>query len=137
MHTYTAQEAQANLKKLLEEAAEGEPVTILQGDEPCLLVGTKDMSKIQVKNTQVRWQKNAFSKVRILSPDDVDLAAIYRLQERLEKSRAIQQKMLDKSKPQQQRRELGFMRGQFTVPEDFDRMFEDEIAEMFYGQSDS
>lgn len=29
------------------------------------------------------------------------------------------------------RRRLGFMEGQFKVPDDFDRMMEDEIAEMF------
>ena len=28
-------------------------------------------------------------------------------------------------------RRIGFLRGQFKVPDDFDRMFEDEIAEMF------
>lgn len=28
---------------------------------------------------------------------------------------------------------LGFMQGQFTVPEDFDTMFQQEIEEMFYG----
>lgn len=32
---------------------------------------------------------------------------------------------------QQQR--IGFMAGQFTVPEDFDRMEEEEITEMFGG----
>ena len=26
---------------------------------------------------------------------------------------------------------LGFLKGQFTVPDDFDRMFEDEIADLF------
>jgi len=29
---------------------------------------------------------------------------------------------------------LGFLEGQFTVPDDFDRMFEDEIREMFEGK---
>lgn len=28
---------------------------------------------------------------------------------------------------------LGFMAGQFSVPEDFDRMFENEIADLFCG----
>src|SRR5262245_36503602 len=31
-------------------------------------------------------------------------------------------------------RRFGFMAGQFTVPDDFDRMFEDEIADMFEGK---
>jgi len=30
-------------------------------------------------------------------------------------------------------RRLGFMRGQFTVPDDFDTMVQDEIEKMFYG----
>jgi prevent-host-death family protein len=30
-------------------------------------------------------------------------------------------------------RRLGFMRGEMKIPDDFDRMMEDEIAEMFYG----
>ena len=30
-------------------------------------------------------------------------------------------------------RRLGFMAGQFSVPDDFDRMFEKEIEQMFYG----
>jgi len=28
---------------------------------------------------------------------------------------------------------IGFMEGEFDVPDDFDRMFEDEIAELFEG----
>lgn len=32
---------------------------------------------------------------------------------------------------------LGFLKGQFTVPGDFDRMFEDEIREMFEGDDNS
>lgn len=32
------------------------------------------------------------------------------------------------------KRRIGFMKGQIKVPDDFDRMFEDEIAEMFYGK---
>ena len=35
-----------------------------------------------------------------------------------------------KSKPMKR---LGFMEGQFTVPDDFDTMCADEIEEMFYG----
>ena len=31
-------------------------------------------------------------------------------------------------------RRLGFMRGQFTVPDDFDTMYQDEIEKMFYGE---
>jgi prevent-host-death family protein len=30
-------------------------------------------------------------------------------------------------------RRLGFMRGEMKIPDDFDRLMEDEIAEMFYG----
>ncbi len=32
------------------------------------------------------------------------------------------------------KRRLGGLEGQIKVPDDFDRMFEDEIAEMFYGK---
>ena len=32
---------------------------------------------------------------------------------------------------------LGFMHGQFTVPDDFDTMFQKEIEEMFYGPAES
>jgi hypothetical protein len=28
---------------------------------------------------------------------------------------------------------VGFLAGQIKVPDDFDRMFEEEIAQMFYG----
>lgn len=31
-------------------------------------------------------------------------------------------------------RRLGFMEGQFTVPDDFDTMFQDEIIAMFEGE---
>ena len=37
---------------------------------------------------------------------------------------------IDSPEPSQQKR-LGFLAGQFTVPDDFDRMAEDEIADMF------
>ncbi|WP_158791573.1 type II toxin-antitoxin system Phd/YefM family antitoxin [Granulicella sp. L60] len=29
---------------------------------------------------------------------------------------------------------LDFMKGQFSVPDDFDRMFEEEVEQLFYGQ---
>ena len=29
---------------------------------------------------------------------------------------------------------VGMLEGRFNIPEDFDRMFEDEIAEMFHGK---
>ena len=34
---------------------------------------------------------------------------------------------------QSQQKRIGFMAGEFTVPEDFDRMGQDEIVEMFGG----
>jgi prevent-host-death family protein len=33
-------------------------------------------------------------------------------------------------------RRLGFLEGQFTIPDDFDRMGEEEIARMFEGEPD-
>lgn len=33
-------------------------------------------------------------------------------------------------------RRLGFLEGQFTVPDNFDRLYEDEIAAMFYGDDE-
>ena len=37
------------------------------------------------------------------------------------------------SPEQSQHKRIGFMAGDFTVPEDFDRMGQDEIVEMFGG----
>jgi len=33
-------------------------------------------------------------------------------------------------------RRLGFMRGQFTVPDDFDTMYQEEIEKVFYGDDE-
>jgi prevent-host-death family protein len=33
-----------------------------------------------------------------------------------------------------EKRRLGFMKGQFTVPDDFDTMFQEEIIKMFEGE---
>jgi prevent-host-death family protein len=41
---------------------------------------------------------------------------------------------VEEATPVQRKRRLGFMKGQIKVPDDFDRMFEDEIAEMFNGK---
>lgn len=38
------------------------------------------------------------------------------------------------AEPAKPKRRLGFMEGQFEVPEDFDTMFQEEIEEMFYGE---
>ena len=35
--------------------------------------------------------------------------------------------------PAPRKSRIGFMEGQFTVPDDFDTMFQNEIEEMFYG----
>ena len=32
------------------------------------------------------------------------------------------------------KKRVGFLAGQIKVPDNFDRMFEDEIAQMFYGE---
>ena len=37
------------------------------------------------------------------------------------------------SPEESQQKRIGFMAGEFTVPDDFDRMGQDEIAEMFGG----
>ena len=34
------------------------------------------------------------------------------------------------------KRRIGFMKGMFKTPDDFDTMMADEIAEMFYGNPD-
>lgn len=34
------------------------------------------------------------------------------------------------------KRQFGTLRGQMTIPEDFDTMFEDEIEKMFYGEEE-
>lgn len=40
---------------------------------------------------------------------------------------------LEAGEPKPKRR-LGFLEGQFKVPDDFDTLFADEIEEMFYGK---
>ena len=35
------------------------------------------------------------------------------------------------------KRRLGFMNGQITIPEDFDRMYSDEIVALFEGEGDN
>jgi len=40
---------------------------------------------------------------------------------------------IDAGKPKKKSR-LGFLKGQITVPDDFDSMFADEIEKMFYGE---
>ena len=35
--------------------------------------------------------------------------------------------------PERTPRRLGFLEGQYTVPDDFDTMCQEEIEEMFYG----
>jgi len=41
---------------------------------------------------------------------------------------------LEAAEPEKPKRRLGFMEGQFKVPDDFDTMFQKEIEEMFYGE---
>lgn len=36
--------------------------------------------------------------------------------------------------PARVKKRFGFLRGQISVPDDFDTMFQDEIEEMFYGK---
>ena len=38
------------------------------------------------------------------------------------------------AKPKTGKRKLGILAGKYTVPDDFDTMFEDEIADMFEGR---
>lgn len=43
---------------------------------------------------------------------------------------------LDSPEPKQLKR-LGFMAGQFSVPDDFDQMGKDEIEQLFYNDDDT
>ena len=38
--------------------------------------------------------------------------------------------------PEREIKRLGFLRGQISVPDDFDTMCQDEIEKMFYGEDD-
>ncbi len=38
--------------------------------------------------------------------------------------------------PPPRKSRIGFLKGQVTVPEDFDTMFQEEIEEMFYGKAE-
>ena len=38
--------------------------------------------------------------------------------------------------PKEKQRRIGFMKGQFKVPDDFDTMMQKEIEEMFYGSDE-
>jgi prevent-host-death family protein len=42
---------------------------------------------------------------------------------------------LEAGEPAVQRR-IGFMKGEFTVPDDFDTMHQEEIERMFYGEEE-
>ncbi|QYF85713.1 type II toxin-antitoxin system Phd/YefM family antitoxin [Brevundimonas sp. PAMC22021] len=39
--------------------------------------------------------------------------------------------------PQKAIQRIGFMEGEFTVPDDFDTMFQEEIEAMFYGDEEN
>jgi prevent-host-death family protein len=39
--------------------------------------------------------------------------------------------------PPMPKKRLGFLQGEFSVPDDFDAMFKDEIEAMFYGDGQS
>ena len=45
----------------------------------------------------------------------------------------VQVTAIPEGKPKQQKR-IGFLEGQFKVPDDFDTMFADEIADLFEGK---
>lgn len=38
--------------------------------------------------------------------------------------------------PARAKQRFGFLRGQISVPDDFDTMFQDEIEKMFYGEDE-
>lgn len=39
--------------------------------------------------------------------------------------------------PPPRKSRIGFLKGQVTVPDDFDTMFQEEIEEMFYGKAEN
>jgi prevent-host-death family protein len=43
---------------------------------------------------------------------------------------------IDEAPAEAPKRRLGFLKGQFKVPDDFDTMMREEIEEMFYGKPD-
>lgn len=132
MRTITASKARQGFAELLESVDQGPVVIERQRRGVAVVMSVAEYWRLRQVDTAAQAWASAQPEARGTSPagrQEEGAEAGYRVAEKTSAGMPVQR--------EGRKRQMGTLKGQLTIPEDFDRWLEDEIQALFAGQESS
>lgn len=132
MRTITASKARQGFAELLESVDQGPVVIERQRRGVAVVMSVAEYWRLRQVDTAAQAWASAQPEAQGTSPagrQEEGAEAGYRVAEKTSAGMPAQR--------EGRRRQMGTLKGQLTIPEDFDRWLEDEIQALFAGQESS
>lgn len=132
MRTITASKARQGFAELLESVDQGPVVIERQRRGVAVVMSVAEYWRLRQLDSAAQAWAPAQPEAQGTSPagrQEEGAEAGYRVTERAAAGMPVQR--------EGRRRQMGTLKGQLTIPEDFDRWLEDEIQALFAGQESS
>ena len=132
MRTITASKARQGFAELLESVDQGPVVIERQRRGVAVLMSVAEYWRLRQVDTAAQAWASAQPEAQGTSPagrQEEGAEAGYRVAEKTSAGMPVQR--------EGRKRQMGTLKGQLTIPEDFDRWLEDEIQALFAGQESS
>ena len=133
MRTITASKARQGFAELLESVDQGPVVIERQRRGVAVVMSVAEYWRLRQVDTAAQAWASAQPEAQGTSPagwqEEDGAGGAYRVAEKAAAGMPVQR--------EGRRRQMGTLKGQLTIPEDFDRGLEDEIQALFAGQESS
>ena len=132
MRTITASKARQGFAELLESVDQGPVVIERQRRGVAVAMSVAEYWRLRQVDTAAQAWASAQPEAQGTSPagrQEEGAEAGYRVAEKTSAGMPVQR--------EGRKRQMGTLKGQLTIPEDFDRWLEDEIQALFAGQESS
>ena len=133
MRTITASKARQGFAELLESVDQGPVVIERQRRGVAVVMSVAEYWRLRQLDSATQAWASAQPEVQGTSPagwqEEDGAGGAYRVTEKVAAGMPAQR--------EGRRRQMGTLKGQLTIPEDFDRWLEDEIQALFAGQESS
>lgn len=132
MRTIAASKARQGFAELLESVDQGPVVIERQRRGVAVLMSVAEYWRLRQVDTAAQAWASAQPEAQGTSPagrQEEGAEAGYRVAEKTSAGMPVQR--------EGRKRQMGTLKGQLTIPEDFDRWLEDEIQALFAGQESS
>ena len=132
MRTITASKARQGFAELLESVDQGPVVIERQRRGVAVVMSVAEYWRLRQVDTAVQAWASAQPEAQgtsLAGRQEEEAEAGYRVAEKTSAGMPVQR--------EGRKRQMGTLKGQLTIPEDFDRWLEDEIQALFAGQESS